>query len=107
MMVYLQHLIRKLDEESPDWRENTYVLMDGAKYHTGDEIRSFIHKMQLKVIWSGPYSYSTAPIELLFGSLKFGELNPEKLPMGKKVSVPLILISLLIQSLNHVGTVVG
>ena len=71
--------------------------MDGARYHTGDEIRQYLHKMQLKVIWSAPYSYSTAPIELLFGGLKFGELNPEKLSMGKKVSYFLLLLT--VQSL--------
>ena len=38
------------------------------------------------MIWSAPYSYSTAPIELLFGGLKLGELNPERQPTGKKVS---------------------
>ena len=41
--------------------------------------------MQLRVIWSAPYSYSTAPIELLFAGLKFGELNPRNDPTGKKV----------------------
>ncbi len=39
------------------------------------------------MIWSAPYSYSTAPIELLFGGLKLGELNPERQPTGKKVSI--------------------
>ena len=49
--------------------------------------------MQINVIWSAPYSYSTAPIELLFGNLKFGELNADRLPTGKKVStIGLILI---------------
>ena len=75
-MVFLAYLVQKLDQETPGWRSSTWILLDGARYHTGEEIRSFIHKMQLQVIWSAPYSYSTAPIELLFGGLKFGELNP-------------------------------
>ena len=41
-------------------------------------------RMELPVIYSGPYSYGTAPIELVFGALKFGELNPNKLPTGKR-----------------------
>jgi len=45
-----------------------------------------MQKLELDVIWSSPYSYSTAPIEQLFGSLKFGDLNPENQPTGKKVS---------------------
>ena len=75
-----------LDEEEPTWREDTVILLDGARYHTGEEVREYLQKMQLRVVWSAPYSYSAAPIELLFGGLKFGELNPEKLPTGKRVS---------------------
>ena len=41
-------------------------------------------KMRLPVTFSGPYSYSTAPCESIFASLKFGDLNPERLPTGKK-----------------------
>ena len=40
--------------------------------------------MNLPIIFSGPYSYSTAPVELVFSALKFGDLNPQKLPTGKK-----------------------
>lgn len=40
--------------------------------------------MQLKTMYSGPYSYSAAPAELVFAALKLGELNPERLPTGKK-----------------------
>ena len=85
-MVFLGYLVQKLDQETPGWRSSTWILLDGACYHTGAEIRSFIHKMQLKVVWSAPYSYSTAPIELLFGGLKFGELNPRNDPTGRRVS---------------------
>ncbi len=94
MLAYLQHLIAELDEERPGWRGDTFILLDGARYHTGEDIREYIHKMRLPVIWSAPYSYSTAPIELLFAGLKFGELNPERLPTGKK-------------SLHNVGNLVG
>ena len=34
--------------------------------------------------FSGPYSYSAAPIELLFGGLKNRELNPDGLTTGKR-----------------------
>ena len=74
MMVFLRHLIMQLDNERPGWRADTIILLDGARYHTCEDIREYLHKMQLQVIWSAPYSYSTAPIELLFGGLKLGEL---------------------------------
>ena len=41
-------------------------------------------KLVPHVIYTGPYSYSSAPIELLFAGLKLGELNPERLPTGKR-----------------------
>ena len=46
-----------------------------------------MRKLELDVIFSAPYSYSTAPIELLFGSLKFGDLNPDNESTGKRVSI--------------------
>ena len=60
------------------------ILIDNAPYHTGDEIRDYLHKMQIPIIYSGPYSYSAAPIETLFSFLKLGELNQEGIPTGKK-----------------------
>ena len=41
-------------------------------------------RMKLPICYTGPYSYSAAPIESLFAGLKMGELNPERLPTGKR-----------------------
>ena len=86
-MTFLAHLATKLDAEIPGWRSETYILLDGARYHTGEEIREYLLKLGLKVIWSAPYCYDSAPIELLFAGLKLGELNATRKPTGKKVSV--------------------
>ena len=59
-------------------------MWDNAAYHSSDETRITVAKLGLKVIFSGPYSYSAAPIELLFGGLKVGELNPDGISTGKK-----------------------
>ena len=75
MLVFLRHLMMQLDREDPDWKKKTVFLLDGARYHTSEEMREYLRKMELRVIYSGPYSYSAAPIELLFGGLKLGELN--------------------------------
>ena len=40
--------------------------------------------MELPLIYSGPYSYSSAPIESVLAALKLGELNPQRLPTGKR-----------------------
>ena len=93
MLVYLQYLVEQLDLERPSWKEETVLLLDGAKYHTGSRVREYLRKLELTVIWSGPYSYSTAPIEIVFSVLKFGELNPDKKPTGKKVSACFLLLT--------------
>ena len=59
------------------------ILIDNAPYHTGKEIRQYMHKMQLPVIYTAPYCYSSSPIEQLFAHLKLGELNPECDPQEK------------------------
>ena len=40
--------------------------------------------MQVPVMYSAPYCYSSAPIETLFAHLKLGDLNPTGEPQGKK-----------------------
>ena len=82
--LFLQHLTSALDSESPGWQDDTIVLWDNATYHTSEETRATVRKLGLKVIYSGPYSYDSAPVELLFGNLKLGELNPEQLATGKR-----------------------
>jgi len=103
MMLYMRHLLRRLDEEEADWRDNTVFLFDGAKYHTSEEMKAYFRKMDIKVIYSGPYSYTSAPIELVFGALKQGELNPDRHPTGKRVSDPSFLTDSLVfrQSGGH------
>ena len=86
MMVFLEYLVEQLDLTRPSWRDDTVLLLDGARYHTGSKVREYLRKLEVQVIWSGPYSYSTAPIEMVFGALKVGDLNPEKMSTGKKVS---------------------
>ena len=58
--------------------------MDNAPYHCGEEIKSYLRKMQVPIMYSGPYSYSAAPIETLFSHLKLGELNKANESTGKR-----------------------
>ena len=51
-------------------------------------------KMRLPIIYSGPYAYTTAPAESCFAAIKLGDLNPNRLPTGKK-------------SLSHIADMVG
>ena len=80
----MRRLLRHLDLAEPGWQESSVILIDNAPYHTGDEIRDYLHRIQIPIIYSGPYSYSVAPIETLFSFLKLGELNQEGISTGKK-----------------------
>ena len=82
--LFLKHLIDKLDEETPDWQDDTVILWDNATYHSSSETMNIINRLGLKVIFSGPYSYSAAPIETLFSALKMGELNHNDSSTGKR-----------------------
>ena len=84
MTLFLRYLVRRLDLESPGWQENSVILLDNAAWHINPVMKQRLARMQLPIIYSGPYSYSTAPIELMFGALKLGDLNPNRLPTGKK-----------------------
>ena len=47
MMLFMQHLIKQLDSESANWRASTTFLFDGAKWHTGSEMREYFRKMEV------------------------------------------------------------
>ena len=83
-MVFMRYLVRKLDEDTPGWEEDSIILLDNATYHRGEEIKKYFRKMQIPIMYSAPYSFSTAPIETLFANLKFGELNKNNVSTGKK-----------------------
>ena len=84
MTLFLRSLVHRLNVESPGWEESTVILLDNAAWHSSSVMKQRLALMRLPVIYSGPYSYSTAPAEAVFAALKFGELNPNRLPTGKK-----------------------
>ena len=57
MMLFLSYLCRRLDAELGEWKSNSVILLDGAKYHTSPESIQFLRKLGVQVIYSGPYSY--------------------------------------------------
>ncbi len=84
MTLFLMHLKRQLDLATPGWEEDSFILLDNAKWHTNPDMKRRLAKMQLPIMFSAPYCWSTAPCESAFAALKLGELNPEKLPTGKR-----------------------
>ena len=65
-MLFMRYLVRKLDEDTPGWENDSIVLIDNATYHRGEDIKKYFRKMQVPIMYSAPYSFSTAPIETLF-----------------------------------------
>ena len=47
-------------------------------------MREYLRKLGVEVVLSGPYSYAAASIVCLFSGLKRGELNPERMPTGRR-----------------------
>ncbi len=84
MKLYLSKLAEQLERDRPNFRDDTVLLLDGAKYHLNYEIQGHLKALNFPVIYTGPYSYDACPCELLFARVKSAELNPSKLPAGKK-----------------------
>ena len=84
MTLFLRYLFRQLDRETPGWQEDSIILLDNAAWHTSRLMQKRLAKLDVPIIFSGPYSYSAAPVEQLFSALKLGDLNPDRHPTGKK-----------------------
>ena len=70
--VYMTWLVRRLDAQDKNWRDNSVILLDNAPYHVSNASLSHLAFLDVPVILSGPYSYSTAPCELYFAHFKRG-----------------------------------
>ena len=82
--VFISKLASKLTNEDRNWRDNTLLLIDGARYQTSKESIEHMRQLGFKVCVSAPYSFSGAAIEFAFSLLKSKDLNPSKLKTGKK-----------------------
>ena len=82
--IFLERLASKLTEQRPDWRQDTVLLLDGARYHNSEVARATIARLRIPICFSAPYSYETAPVELYFGIFKRTNLFTDNSPTGKK-----------------------
>jgi hypothetical protein len=53
MLMFLSHLALQLSKERPNWRDNTYWLLDNASYHRSRDVRKHLINLGVKVILSG------------------------------------------------------
>ena len=84
MEPFIHHLVAKLDAERPDWRADTVWVLDNASYHTSEHTMKVFKDLRVPVCFLGPNSYDAAVCELVFAALKTVNLNPSRLPLGKK-----------------------
>ena len=84
MALYIRELVKVLDRKNRSWRDDTIILHDGAKYASSPSTEAVLQELHVPFMLLAPYSYNVAPCELLFGSLKVGNLNPENQATGKR-----------------------
>ena len=53
MLMFLSRLATVLTQEEPNWREDTYWLLDNASYHKSKEVRDCLRNLGVKTILSG------------------------------------------------------
>ena len=82
--LFLTKLIMALTSTDPDWRKNTVLLLDNARYHKSREMKKFYEGNHLPVAFLGPYHFEMAPVERLFSFMKVRDLNPKELTSLKQ-----------------------
>ena len=96
MKLYLTNLCEVLDIETPNWRSNSVILLDGASPHvSSDTIDHIKKKLKIPVIFTGPYSYDAAAIELFFAYFKRTILASLDQTYGKKAFKEIIQFTAL------------
>ena len=58
-------------------------MHDNASYATCESTLELMEGLRIPMLFTGPHSYSAAPIELLFAAFKSKDINPSRLPLGK------------------------
>jgi hypothetical protein len=76
MRLYLSKLAMTLDGMRPNWRQDTVIQLDNAKYHKSEIVQKHIQMLEMPVIYGGPYGYSCMSTELFFAYFKRGQINP-------------------------------
>ena len=84
MELYFWALAQRLDQQRPQWRRDTVIIVDGAKYHQSKDFLQVAAELRLPYMLLGPHSYDAAPCELVFAHFKKADINPRHVPSGKK-----------------------
>lgn len=69
-------LIQHLGNIDKGWRQHTILMVDNAPYHRGAIMQRVFEKLDLPIMYLGPYHFKMAPIEMMFAYIKSHDLNP-------------------------------
>ena len=58
--LYIHKLLAKLQQERPNFRENTIFQIDGASMHVAKETRNYMTNLGIKVFITAPYGVSSS-----------------------------------------------
>ena len=82
--LFISKLAARLSADDKSWRDNTLLLIDGARYQTARESIRHMKALGFNIVVSAPYSFASAPVEYAFAFLKSTDLNPSGLKTGKR-----------------------
>ena len=82
--LFISKLAAKLNSERPGWKKDTIVLMDNASYHTSDLTREYFAHLGIRTMYTAPYSYQAAPVEMFFAAFKSKNINTRMESTGKR-----------------------
>ena len=70
MISFISRLATVLTYEDANWKRDSVLVLDGAKYHKTPDVRLLLKRLGINHIISGPYAYDSAPCELFFSYFK-------------------------------------
>ena len=76
MELYFRQLVRKLDSKNKYWRQTTVIMLDNAKYHVSQTTSKVLELLDIPVLFTGPHSYSSSPVETMLALFKSQDINP-------------------------------
>ena len=77
MGLYIRELVKVLEKENRNFRSSVLLLHDGASYCRGKAFQDVLRELHVPFMISSPHSYNISWVELLFGAIKTGVLNPD------------------------------
>jgi transposase len=78
ILYFILKLVEHLDSRNKHWRSKVIFMLDNASYHKSKLMRGFLSRLNIPLMFLGPYHFKMAPIEIFFAYIKNRDLNPLK-----------------------------